>query len=94
MKKIEIEFHILNIFVYLESIESDEDIGDYYRQMDQNSTQPGQTQDGQQDENWSRHSPANINRCAYMIYKCTYSMCMYHTQILSSMTMRSNRLQL
>lgn len=53
---------ISHVFVYLEGIENDEDIGDYYRQMDQHSAQPGQTQHWQQDENWTGHSPADIHR--------------------------------
>lgn len=48
--------------VYLEGIESDEDISNDYRQMDQHSTQPGQTQHRQQDENWTSHGPANIHK--------------------------------
>lgn len=47
------------VFMYLEGIESDEDVGDYYGQMDQHSTQPGQAQHRQQNENWPRYSPAN-----------------------------------
>lgn len=53
---------ILYVFVYLEGIESDEDISNYYRQMDQYSTQPGQTQHWEQDKNWTSHSPANKHK--------------------------------
>lgn len=49
----------MSLFIYLEGIESYEDIGDYNRQMDKHSTQPGQAQHWQQDENWAGHSPAN-----------------------------------
>lgn len=42
---------------YLKGIKDDEDIGYYHRQMDQQSTKPGQTQDREQDENRTSHSP-------------------------------------
>lgn len=50
----------MSLFLYLEGIERDEDIGDYNGQMDQQSTQPGQTQHRQQDKHWTRHGPVNI----------------------------------
>lgn len=50
------------VSVYLEGIESDEDVGNYYREMNQQSTQPGQTQHRQQDQNWTGHSPANMHK--------------------------------
>lgn len=42
---------------YLKGVEDDKDIGHYHRQMDQDSTKPGKTQDREQDENWTSHSP-------------------------------------
>lgn len=46
-----------SVSVYLKGIESNEDIGDHNRQVDQHSTEPGQSQHWQQDENWTGYSP-------------------------------------
>lgn len=64
----------LYICVYLKGIEGDEDIGNYYRQMDQDSTKPGQTQYWQQDENWTSHSPATYAKQTFTNHKCIYIM--------------------
>lgn len=53
---------------YLEGVESNKDIGNYYRQMDQHSTQPCQTQNWQQNENWTGHSPAKNTESLYHEY--------------------------
>lgn len=52
---------------YLEGIKSTEDICNYNRQVDQYSAQPGQAQDGQENENRSSDSPTNMGEWALII---------------------------
>lgn len=45
------------VCVYLEGVERDEDVRHDHGEVHQDSTEPGQAQHGQQDQDGTRHSP-------------------------------------